>query len=80
MLSLSEDQIKHLQGLLEAPTYCRYRGCHERGEFLLRRKLRNGNEQVGLFCAEHEEQFGDENLKRWAKMIAVDAIQRSRHE
>ncbi len=45
------------------PPRCRLRGCHEEGEYFLRRQLRSSDVQSGLYCDDHEGKFGDDNLK-----------------
>ena len=48
---------------------CRFRGCSNDGEFYLRRLLKEGGIQQGYFCDEHDEKFGEQNLRRWAREI-----------
>ena len=70
---LSKDDIEKLKKDLD--TYvgkpkvvkCVYRGCDELGEYFMRRLLRGGKWQEGLFCDEHERRFGEENLRRWER-------------
>lgn len=46
---------------------CIVRGCPDGGEFFLQRVLRSGGVQRGLYCNDHDQQYGVENLRRWAK-------------
>lgn len=67
---LTEGDLRSLQEALAkpvAPPACRYRGCQSVGEFYLRRMLRAGQVQSGLYCGGHEEQFGEANLRKWAR-------------
>ncbi len=40
------------------------KGCEETGEYFIRRPLRRGDSQVGLVCDEHEQQYGDVNMRK----------------
>ena len=78
--ALRPDQVTALQGTLNTgneiigtvyDTECRYRGCSEDGLYFMRRELKNGTIQSGLFCVEHDEKFGEQNLRRWAHSIGA---------
>ncbi len=64
------DELKvSLNGSESKMVACRLRGCHDDGEFFMRRQTRHGGVQEGLYCDRHEEQFGLQNLKIWAKQL-----------
>ena len=46
---------------------CMLKGCRRPAEFYLRRPLRDGSFQAGLVCDEHEQQYGDANLRKLAR-------------
>ncbi len=78
--ALRPDQVAALHGTLSTSneiagtvydSKCRYRGCSEDGLYFMRRELKNGSIQEGLFCDEHDEKFGEQNLRRWAHSIGT---------
>ncbi len=78
--ALRPDQVATLQGALNTGNEivgtvydpeCRYRGCSEDGLYFMRRELKNGSIQEGLFCDEHDEKFGEQNLRRWAHSLGT---------
>ena len=50
---------------------CSYRKCKSDGEFFLMRRLRAATggyiDSPGFYCEQHDTQFGEQNLRRWAK-------------
>ena len=69
---LTPEQAARLTGIIEDArpwVPCKYRGCLDRGTFYMRRQLRKGMEQHGMYCDEHDQQFGEENLNRWAHEV-----------
>ena len=42
---------------------CRYRGCGNPGRYFMRRRMRRGVVQQGLYCEACEVRFGNQNLK-----------------
>lgn len=64
--NLTDTDIEQLYRLAGIPVVkiCQLRGCGEPGEFFLVRVLRGGGQQAGLFCVDHDRQFGRENLRR----------------
>ena len=51
----------------EETVLCRFRGCSEVGAFYMRRQLRGEAVQEGIYCEKHDQQFGEENLRRAAR-------------
>ena len=51
----------------EEARLCRFRGCQEIGMYYMRRQLRGDAVQEGIYCEKHEQQFGEENLRRAAR-------------
>lgn len=45
-------------------TTCVIRGCSVIGEYFMRRVKRDGTFQEGLMCDEHDQRYGEENLRR----------------
>ena len=78
MDALSQANLEKLQALLNRAATeaspCRYRGCQTQGEYYMRRQLRDGREQVGLYCDEHDELFGEENLHRAGKAVGGQVV------
>ncbi len=67
---LTPVELEHLMSTARIQTVvCRYRGCIRIGRWFLRRVLRGGVVQEGKYCDEHEQEFGDQNLRRFARVI-----------
>ena len=71
--ALRADQVELLnQVLVDQATNgvspCRYRGCSHPGRYYLRRSLKHGAVQAGLYCEDCDERFGEQNLRREARM------------
>ena len=66
--SIGEKEAAEEEARIEAARVpCRFRGCSKDGVFYLKRLLKEGGIQQGYFCDSHEERFGEQNLRRWAR-------------
>ena len=70
LTNLQVDELRmSLNGSAPQTVKCRLRGCQDDGEFFMRRQTRYGGIQEGLYCARHDDEFGTQNLKAWAKEL-----------
>ena len=77
--ALSVDQVELLNQVMvdqavNGLPQCRYRGCVSPGKYYLRRSLKHGIIQTGMYCDECDERFGEQNLRRAARAMGGKVI------
>ncbi|KKK63849.1 hypothetical protein LCGC14_2990140 [marine sediment metagenome] len=68
---LTNLEVQNLMDIarLNSTTLCRFRGCQKLGRWFLRRFVKGGGVQEGRYCDECEDRFGEQNLRRFAKLV-----------
>ena len=66
-VSLEELQTLKEKLVLKEKPICLWKACKEDGVYFMRRVMYNGSVQKGMYCPEHEERIGTDNVRKWVK-------------